>query len=266
MSCKEIISNFHTHTIYCGHAVGLPIDYLDKIKKYNIKTIGFSEHAYIAVPSFKHTIKSMEDMDKYIDDVKKLKEITSCEVLTGLEVDYIPSFNDYYKFLKRKVDYLTLSIHFVVFDDHYSYGTRFTYLEEMKLYCDYMASGMATGLFAFVNHPDLFLNDHMNDYRLTDEIIAFEKEIIDNAIKYDMPLELNIAQFRRYNHLYQKDNIRDDFWCYVGDTPAKVIINFDAHNPDEIDIDIYNTVMNYAKSHKLNLITDFRKCGNDESN
>ena len=260
MYYKTIPTNFHTHTPYCGHATGMPLDYLEKIEKYHIKTLGFSEHAYIDIPSFKHTIKSPEDMNKYYNDVLLLREKTDCEILVGLEVDYIPSFIDYYKDLYKKFDYLSLSIHFVRFADSFSYGTRFTYLEEMKLYCEYMESGMKLGLFAFVNHPDLFLNAHMNEYRLAEEIKEFENIIIDNAIKYDMPLELNIAQFRRYFDLYQIDNIRDDFWVLVGEKKAKVIINFDAHKTDEINLDDYNNVIEYAKSHNLNVISDFRKC------
>ena len=266
MFYSTIKTNFHTHTIFCGHATGLPTDYLGKIKKYQIKTIGFSEHAFVDIPSFRHTIKSKEQMDAYYNEVDKLRTQTDCEVLIGLEVDYLPSLTDYYKELHKKFDYLSLSIHFVVMNDSFSYGTRFTYLEEMKLYCEYMESGMKSKLFSFVNHPDLFLNDTMNNYRNSEEIIGYEKQIIDNAIKYNIPLELNIAQFKRYNHLYKEENIRNDFWTLVGESDANVIINFDAHNPEEINIDIYNNVMNYANNHNLKVITDFRKCDKNEGN
>ena len=260
MFYDTIKTNFHTHTIFCGHAMGLPIDYLPKINKYQIETIGFSEHAFVDIPSFRHTIKSKEQMDAYYDEVDKLRSQTDCEVLIGLEVDYLPTLIDYYKELHKKYDYLSLSIHFVVINDSFSYGTRFTYLEEMKLYCEYMESGMKSGLFSFVNHPDLFLNDTMNCYHDSEQIISYEKQIIDYAIKYKIPLELNIAQFRRYNHLYDDNNIRDDFWTLVGQSDAKVIVNFDAHKPEEISLDNYNIVMHYAKKHNLKVISDFRKC------
>ena len=260
MFYNTIKTNFHTHTIFCGHAVGLPIDYLEKIKQYGIKTIGFSEHAYIDVPRFHHTIKSLEHMDAYYNEVDKLRTLTDSEVLIGLEVDYIPSFMDYYKELHKKFDYLTLSIHFVILNNEFSYGTRFTLFDEMKLYGEYMESGMASNLFSFVNHPDLFLNQQMNEYKDNDEIIKIEMGIINNAIKYNIPLEFNIAQFKRYNDLYKDNNIRDDFWTRVGKSDAKVIINFDAHNPEEINLDIYNLVLSYVKKHNLKIIDDFRGC------
>ena len=132
MYYKTIPRNFHTHTIYCGHAVGLPIDYLDAINTYSLNTLGFSEHAYIDIQSFTHTVKTNEHMHMYYNDVVELKKKTNCEVLIGLEVDYFPSFMDYYKELHKKYDYLTLSVHFVIFKGLYSYGSRFESFEEMK--------------------------------------------------------------------------------------------------------------------------------------
>lgn len=259
MSYNSIKTNFHTHTIFCGHAHNLPIDFLDKIEELEIETLGFSEHAYVDVPGFKHTIKTPRAMNKYYKEVMKLKEKTDIEVLAGLEVDYFPKFNSYYKKLNEKFDYLTLSIHFVEFNGALPYGTRFNYIEEMKLYCEYMEEGMKTGLFVFVNHPDLFLNDHMNEYRETDEIKKCENFIIDKAIEYNIPLELNITQFKRYNNLYGKNNIRDDFWTRVGEKGAKVIVNFDAHDKEELNLNYYNLVMDYAKNHNLKIIFDFRE-------
>ena len=58
MYYNNVKTNFHTHTIYCGHATGLPIDYLQVIKDMGFTTLGFSEHSYVDVPSFKHTRKS----------------------------------------------------------------------------------------------------------------------------------------------------------------------------------------------------------------
>ena len=259
MYYNSIKTNFHTHTIFCGHAHNLPIDFLDKIDELEIETLGFSEHAYIDVPGFKHTIKTPRLMNKYYKEVMKLKLNTCIEVLAGLEVDYFPKFNSYYKKLYDKFDYLTLSVHFVEFNGTLPYGTRFNYIEEMKLYCEYMEEGLKSGLFVFVNHPDLFLNDYMNEYRKTDDIKKCENDVIDLALKYNTPIELNIAQFRRYRNLYEPDNIRDDFWTLVGKKGARVIVNFDAHDKEELDLNYYNLVMNYANNHNLNIIFDFRE-------
>lgn len=266
MSYNEIKTNFHTHTLFCGHADGLPIDYLDKIDELHIKTLGFSEHAYVGVPSFKHTIKTPEDMNKYYDEVIKLRNATDTEVLVGLEVDYFPRLNSYYKELKEKYDYLSLSVHFVEYNGALTYGTRFNYLDEMRLYCSYMNEALKTGLFAFINHPDLFLNDFMNEYHDSIEIKGFEEAIIKQAISFNKPLELNVAQFIRYRHLYEKDNIRDDFWQMAGKMQAKVIVNFDAHSKDLLSLENYNMIMDYADGHNLNIIDDFRKCNYDERN
>lgn len=258
MFYDKIKTNFHTHTIFCGHATDLPIDFLPVIKKYHFETFGFSEHAYIDIPSFHHTIKSDEQMDKYYEEVQRLKNATDIEILTGLEIDYIPSFLPYYEKLNKKFDYLSLSVHFVAFEDRYSYATRFHTVEELKLYSEYMESGMKTGLFAFVNHPDLFLTEALNERKNDEYIIKMEEKIINDAIKYDIPLELNIAQYERYRSLYEEGSNRSDFWYRVGKTNAKVIVNFDCHNLEHITLEIYNEVMLFSKVRNLKIITDFR--------
>ena len=260
MYYNNIKTNFHTHTIFCGHAKGLPVDYLDAIKELKLKTIGFSEHAYIDIPRFHHTIASPKEMNSYYNEVQKLKTKTDIEVLTGLEIDYVPEFIDYYKELAKKFDYLTLSIHFVFLNNDYSYASRFNSIDELKLYVDYLESGVKTKLFSFVNHPDLFLNDFVNEFKDKERITLLEERIIDTVVKYDIPIEFNIAQFFRFNHLYGEDSIRSDFWKRVGNSGVKVIINYDAHNPNEMTLDRYNKVMEYISKFNLNIITDFRKC------
>ena len=41
-------------------------------------------------------------MDEYYNEVMKLKNSTNIESLAGLEIDFIPSFIDYYKSLTKK--------------------------------------------------------------------------------------------------------------------------------------------------------------------
>ena len=260
MYYNKVKTNFHAHTIYCGHAVGLPIDYLDSIKELNLDTLGFSEHAYIDIPRFHHTISSLKEMDEYYNEVQKLKSKTNIEILTGLEIDYIPSFIDYYKELSKKFDFLSLSIHFVYLNGNYSYATRFSSIDELILYKDYMLSGIKSKLFSYVNHPDLFLNDYVNNLEDKSLVYSLSEDIINCAIEYDMPIELNIAQFYRFNFLYDKDSIRTKFWELVGKKQSKVIINYDSHDPKEMTLERFNKVMEYANNFNLNIITDFRKC------
>lgn len=259
MYYNNVKTNFHTHTLFCGHAVGLPIDYLNSIKDLGLKTLGFSEHSYIDIPRFHHIISSREEMDSYYNEVQKLKEKTNIELLTGLEIDYVPSFIDYYKELKEKFDFLSLSVHFVYINNDYSYATRFSKIDELILYKDYLISGINSKLFSFVNHPDLFLNNFANENKDNEIIKSLEKDIIDEAVKADIPIEFNIAQFYRFNHLYDENSVRYGFWKMVGMSKVKVLINYDAHDPNEMTLERYNKVMEYISKFNLNIVTDFRK-------
>ena len=46
----------------------------------------------------------------------------------------------------------------------------------------------------------------------------------------------------------------------VGLSKAKVLINYDAHDPKEMTLERYNKVMEYISKFNLNIINDFRKC------
>ena len=37
--------NFHSHTYLCGHAGGIPSDYVNEAIKNNFSVLGISEHA-----------------------------------------------------------------------------------------------------------------------------------------------------------------------------------------------------------------------------
>ena len=57
----EKIKNYHTHTLFCGHGKGYPIDYAKIALENNFETLGFSEHAPIDIPGFYFTIKNNEE-------------------------------------------------------------------------------------------------------------------------------------------------------------------------------------------------------------
>ncbi|MBQ6817910.1 MAG: hypothetical protein IJO27_05700, partial [Bacilli bacterium] len=120
-------------------------------------------------------------------------------------------------------------------------------------YKNILIKGMKSNYFSFVNHPDLFLTYEMDGY---DQVT---KEIVDTAIKCDLPLELNLNQIRVKGHLYEKGGLRYNFWKYVGTTNAKVIINFDAHFPDFLASDLYHKTLELSKELNLNLVNEIKK-------
>ena len=251
----EKIKNYHTHTLFCGHGKGYPIDYAKIALENNFETLGFSEHAPIDIPGFYFTIKNNEE--KYFNEVTSIKGIyPNLNILCGLEVDYYDDFHPYYDKLLDKYDYLSLSCHYTRYNvsDLENYCSfRLANINTVLEYKDILVKGMKSNYFSFVNHPDLFLTYDMEGY---DEVT---KEIVQTAIECDLPLELNLNQIRVKGHLYEQGGLRYNFWKYVGTTNAKVIINFDAHFPEFLASDLYAKAFELAKKLNLNIVNEIKK-------
>ncbi|GHU47423.1 hypothetical protein FACS1894218_1770 [Bacilli bacterium] len=103
--------NYHTHTVYCHHAVNTVEEMIKAAIKNGFKTIGFSEHA----PLLRHRNfrMNLDDVDVYINEVNQMKKkyAEKIKVLLGLETEYHKSQYRYYKDLRDRVDYLILGNH-----------------------------------------------------------------------------------------------------------------------------------------------------------
>ena len=247
----DYYSNYHVHTLFCGHGEGHPIDYVNIAIENNMKNLGFTEHAWLPGSRFDFTIKG--HTQEYLNEVrycqKKFKD--KINIYCGLEVDFFPEKIDYYKSLLNDFDYLTLSVHFLEYNGPNLYGSWHGYTDYnlARKYTDLIVTGIKSKLFKFVNHPDNFVCVWNED------IINLSKEIINASIEYDVPLELNCNQFA-CQESFNEGKPRDLFWDLVGKTKCKVIINTDAHKLKHLLRDNLEQVINFSKKHNLNVIKE----------
>ena len=115
-------ANYHTHCYRCKHAVGTEEEYVLAAIRNGLKVIGISDHGqfpdnllyrmdYSEVPLYLAEIDRLKD--KYKDQITVLK---------AFEIEYLPQYDDYYKYLIKdlKVDYLICGQHnFMVEDKMY---------------------------------------------------------------------------------------------------------------------------------------------------
>lgn len=248
------IKNYHTHTLFCGHGKGHPIDYAKYANLKDFEVLGFSEHAPTIIKGLGGV--PFEKIDQYYNEVHELKKIyPNMKILCGLEVDYFETFHPYFKKLLERYDFLSLSCHYIKCNVHNPGDYSCFCLQnsqDVVTYTDILIKGMESGFFSFVNHPDLFIREPLAGYE------EATKKIVAAAIKYDLPLELNLNQMRARKQLYERDNYRYNFWKYVGKTNAQVIINFDAHFPEFLASDIYLDALSFAKELNLNLVDEIK--------
>ncbi len=272
-------ANYHTHTYLCGHATGDVEDYVNEAIRLGFSELGMSDHAhtpeYFMTPdeyyhNYLQEIMTDSDFDNiYVPKVLEAKKNPKIKVFLGLETEYFPEFKDYFKELRKKVDYLILGEHFFNYNGaNYSPYDPFT-PKLAEVYTDIVIEGMASGLYTIFAHPDLFLMNYNgeNGHRVFDKTAEIcSKRIIEAAIKYDVYLEINangIAKGARrtdegkMQYLYP----REEFWKLVSGTKAKVVIGADAHKPEALGYEAVEKAIEFAKQFDLNMCdyVEFKK-------
>jgi len=221
---------FHIHTFRCGHAENVSDEeYVKAAVKLGASRIVFTDHAPFPGNPFGNRM-SYEELPEYVETINNLKEKYhgAIEILCGLEIEYLPSFLDYYIKLKNTpgIDLLIVGQHFYEHEPgRYSfYDIDKTY--EFEGQCTAMAQAISTGIFDVIAHPD-------RSFRASDTLGPRETKAAFKIIEAlseceNKPcLEINIASKLAGRYF------KEDFWNMV---PADVTIvnGIDAHSVNEM--------------------------------
>ncbi|NLC53742.1 MAG: histidinol-phosphatase [Firmicutes bacterium] len=234
----------HTHTYRCQHAEADVIDYAAVAVEKGLHVLGVTDHT--PLPAFPHEgwrriRMNLSELDGYVRAIEAARSTyPQLRILKGMECEYIPEFTAFYQeelLEKWNFDYLIAGNHFVPYNGGWV-GVH-SYLkskEELMAYADHMVEAIASGLFAFIAHPDLF----GNSYELWDEhAIECSKRILEAAAAYNVPLEVNAYGLRK-SKIKTKAGIRPPyplppFWELAAEYKGvTVIANSDAHHPQDV--------------------------------
>ena len=272
-------ANYHTHTYLCGHAVGDVDDYVNEAIRLGFKELGMSDHAhtpeyFMSEDEYHHNyleeIMTDKDFtDVYVPKVLEAKKNPKIKVFLGLETEYFPEFKDYFKDLRKKVDYLILGEHFFNYKGaNYSPYDIFS-SRLVEVYTDIVIEGMSTGLYTILAHPDLFMMNYNGElgHRVFDKTcLECSKRIIEAAIKYDVYLEINANGIAKGAKMTAEGKMeylypRSEFWKLVSGTKAKVVIGADAHKPEALGYYTISKAEEFAKQFDLNIcdFVEFKK-------
>lgn len=221
--------NYHTHTIWCDHATGEPSEYIERAIQNGIKYMGFSEHVPFVFPDgFRsHFRVAVEKAEEYVTEIKKIakKYKGQIEIKVGFEMEYYPShFN---KMLENAInsgaEYLILGQHYI-YEEHpkgkSAVRGKTEKTEDLKDYVACVCTGIKSGVFSYVAHPDMI------NFAGDKEIYRQEMiKICQTSKEYNIPLEINFLGIRG-NRIYP----REDFWQLVGEVGSPVTFGFDAHD------------------------------------
>lgn len=227
-------SLFHIHTHRCGHASkDSDRAYVEKAISLGAKEIVFTDHCPFPGDLFPYRMP-YGALEEYISSLGKLKERfkNQISVKIGLEAEYLPSYDDFYKELKNRseIDILILGQHFYEHEDGTFGYADVTKEAEIRGFTKATIEGIHSGFFDVVAHPDRYM-DRVEVWN--EEADAFSKEIAKAAEQMQVTLEHNVTSMLS-GRLY-----RPEFWRNVSSN-VKTIYGLDAHSVGDM-VMLYET-------------------------
>ena len=224
---------FHVHTARCGHAQEIEDEaYVKKAIEFGSQSIYFTDHAPFPNDPFRNRMR-YDELDEYITSLKTLRDKYKgrIRVYIGLEIEYLPSYDDYYRQLRDMDD-----IELLILGQHHAETSLGKYTfeledksDEWKYLMEGQIAGTESGYFDVVAHPDRLFK---REKRWTPNMETEAKRFIDVAIKKHITIEKNIAS------MYHDCQYWDEFWELVPkDIPF--IVGSDAHTIDDLIVGIY---------------------------
>ena len=262
-------NNYHTHVAYCNHAEGNVIDYVNKAVELGFDEIGMTDHApildgFMNEEEYKHNFchenMTLEIAEIYLNEIKDAQDIhnNKIKVLSGFETEFLPKQLDYYKFLKKKVDYLNLGIHFYEYNNKILSSYDQVDYKTLEGYVTSAIDGMATGLFNTLVHPDLYMYSYKSEKGIKefDEYcVVAAKRICEAAIKYNVYLEVNANGIKFCEDVDKWRYPSKDFWLIAKEyKDLKIIIGADAHRVDALCNKNVELACKFCKDLNLNVL------------
>lgn len=259
----SLITNFHTHTRLCGHASGMPVDYILQAQKDGCEALGISDHCPYPVTAACYEKESRMDVSEvslYHKEILRGASLVDFPVYFGFECEYQREMKNWYK------DELLgcFGADYLVFGCHW--GKNHLYIMDAKTrqdfhdYTDVTIEGIQSGLYKFLAHPDLIMQAYRN---WDDDIKAMLSSILDAAIDADLPIEIN---GNGYNRPLMNTNVGkrypypfDEFWEMVAaKSNVKILCNSDAHEPEYV-LSWAKDARNYAAKYGFSIIHNIFK-------
>lgn len=232
--------NLHTHTYRCQHASGDALDYARVAAQQGCRILGISDHTPLPDDRWPSVRMKLAELDDYCAAVAAAERaIPEVQVLLGLECEYIPAFHHWYADelrWQRGCHYLIAATHWVPMDDDWvsAFGT----LHEPRLlraYISHCERSLSCGLFDFLAHPDLI---GCSPVAWNADFAACARAIAACARDCEVALELNTYGPRK-RLVHTPTGARPmypwrPFWEIVAEEGASVVVNSDAHRPQDV--------------------------------
>lgn len=250
-----MISNFHTHTYRCGHAVGHEREYIEEAIKGGFTLLGISDHTpWPRINGARFGVgMDIEDLDGYLNSLRALRAeyADRIDIKIGMECEYRRRGIDWLKdtIQAEGLDYVILGNHFDGITD--APGAYFGAVTDRAGAMQYLRAtieGMETGVYAYLAHPDLFLRN-MPEWNRDIESVA--RELCRAANDLHLPVEYNLEGVRSMRLGRQPGlgypNRR--FWDVAAEEGCTAVVGCDAHYPAVLsDLTDFNNAVDLVEN------------------
>lgn len=247
----KLLHNYHCHTMRCDHASGLDEEYVLAALKAGYQSIGFSDHICSHGVDYDFLRMKESVLLEYIDSIQFLKQKYQNQITIhlGLEAEYCIEQIPFYQHLlaNTPIEYLVFGAHCIDHLNTESMIGRYATPQRIEAYCKNVISGMESGMYIYLAHPDLY----MKNYDIFDETcrkVAYK--ICEKSKELQMPIEINLEGIKVGLRKYDNGKIEryrypvEEFWQIAGEVGCPVIIGVDAHDPSALT---YSPSFAYAK-------------------
>ena len=246
-----MIANYHTHTVRCHHASGNEEDFVLRAIDKGLQIFGFSDHVPMPFPDGHQSGFRVfrEDLEDYVRTVHKLRDqyADRIRILLGFEAEYYPDlFEPMLQMLAPyDYDYLIMGQHFIGNENGGYSGSPTTDAARLRQYVDQVITGLQTGKFTYLAHPDLL--NYIGDQEIYDKEMT---RLCRACLDMNVPLEVNLLGVEDRRH-YPSDR----FFGIAAEVGCDVVIGSDAHSPDVFrDHASIEGCAALAKKHGLNIL------------
>ena len=233
-----IFTSYHTHTARCKHADGEDREYLDCAVRSGYQVLGFTDHmAWPFSSGFSSPVRmEASQLEEYASAILRLKEeyAPRIRVHLGAECEYFPDYLPWLLEQKERLglEYLILGMHYPPNEAGFEPFANAAAPDRLLEYTEWAVSGMESGMFAYLCHPDLPLKSYPRFDRYARRMC---EELCAAAQKLDLPLEYNLAGLRLRESSPGFGYTSQEFWQIAGACRCRAVIASDAHQPQVLE-------------------------------
>jgi len=244
------MNNYHTHTYRCKHASGDVADYVEAARRAGLGELGFSDHTPLPDGRGSENRMDLDQLDGYFAALEAARRAEEAgrggeeggaagggrlRILRGLECEWSTEYDSFIRdelLGRHELDYLVSGTHFYLRDGAWEDSAAIRQATGLVAYAAHIERSVASGLFAFIAHPDLYCMGYL---AWDEDARACARDILAAASAAKIPVEINGYGMRK-PHVRGPEGERwpyphEGFWDLAASYDIDVVVNSDAHRP-----------------------------------